>query len=176
MVSRMAQRVSLSAVVSKELIKLFQDEKAHEYVTFWIRREWHDVLNKTPEDLLDSKTIEENIHFIVTKIVDETPIIGEWDRPLKEWAHQYEKVISYTLLPSFVEGVTQVVERHLKSAMKRIGIQGIVREQVNNFPLDKLEELVLKIANKELKMIAVLGALIGAFVGFVQGLFIFFIM
>ncbi len=175
MIGRFTQRVSFSSLVSKELTKLFRDERAHEYVTYWIRREWHEMLEKTPEDYIKADKLEDNVHYLVQTIVDETPIIGEWDRPLKEWAHQYEKVITYTMLPAFVDGFTQVAERQLKSVMKRIGIKGIVSDQVNNFPLENLEEMVLKIAKRELKMIAVLGALIGAVAGLVQALFILFI-
>ncbi len=54
----------------------------------------------------------------------------------------------------------------------RLNLQEVVREQVDSFPIEKLEELVLNVANRELKMITVLGAVLGGVIGIVQGLIV----
>jgi len=50
----------------------------------------------------------------------------------------------------------------------------MVKEQVNSFPVQRLEELVLGISKKEFKMITVLGAILGGFIGIIQGLIVYF--
>lgn len=46
----------------------------------------------------------------------------------------------------------------------------LVSEQIETFSLPKLEEMIIRVAKKELRMITWLGALIGGVIGFFQGL------
>ena len=47
-----------------------------------------------------------------------------------------------------------------------------MREQVDSFPIAKLEELVLGIISKELKLITWLGGIIGGLVGVIQAIIV----
>ncbi|MDG5786387.1 DUF445 family protein [Evansella sp. AB-P1] len=170
---KMLQRVSPSTLITKELTKLIQDENTNDLLNRLLKNEYENILNKRTDDILSSFVLEEKIEQIVESIIDETPIIGQWNAPVKDWARQYEEVIVKSIFPSIVEVITYVVERNLESVMKKIGIREIVQDQINNFPLEKLETMLLSIAKRELKMIATLGALIGALVGFVQGVIIY---
>ena len=49
----------------------------------------------------------------------------------------------------------------------------MVSEQVDSFPVEVLEDLVLGISRREFKMITVLGAVLGGAIGIVQGLIVF---
>lgn len=58
-----------------------------------------------------------------------------------------------------------------KSA-NRIKIGKMVEDKINEFDLEKLEEIIINIAKKELKHIEVLGLILGFFIGILQGLIV----
>ncbi|MDQ0254200.1 uncharacterized membrane protein YheB (UPF0754 family) [Evansella vedderi] len=173
LLGRMIQRVSPTSIISNELTKLLQDVRTEEMINNLLQKEWNAILEKTPSNFISRTVVGEKINGFVKVVVDETPIIGEWEQPLNKWAIRYEEIIVNSFLPIITESVTQLVQKHLKTAMKHLGIQDIVRKQINSFPLQRLEAMLLSIAGRELKMIALLGAMIGGLIGLLQGIIIF---
>lgn len=68
--------------------------------------------------------------------------------------------------------MNEVELQMIEKAKGRIDIKAIVEEKINSFDLYYLENMILKIAAKELKHIEVLGFVLGVLVGAVQGLLI----
>jgi uncharacterized membrane protein YheB (UPF0754 family) len=54
-----------------------------------------------------------------------------------------------------------------------IKIGEMIEEKINAFDLIKIEEITLKIAQRELKHIEVLGGVLGAIIGLLQGILLF---
>lgn len=65
--------------------------------------------------------------------------------------------------------IMEAVEKLIDKASLHIKISEIVEEKINSFELEKLEELTMKIAKKELRHIEILGGVIGFFIGIIQG-------
>lgn len=53
-----------------------------------------------------------------------------------------------------------------------IRLASIVEEKVNSFELDKIENIIISVAKKELKHIEVLGGVLGFLIGIVQGVMV----
>ena len=64
-------------------------------------------------------------------------------------------------------------ENNYKSAARHI--QKIVEEKINELDLEKLEEIIIKVAKKELKHIEILGLVLGAVIGVLQGILVIFL-
>ena len=58
---------------------------------------------------------------------------------------------------------------------ERINIQEMVENKINELDLYQLEELIIKVAKKELKHIEILGLVLGFLIGIIQGIIIIFI-
>ncbi|MEI6857431.1 DUF445 family protein [Psychrilyobacter sp.] len=56
----------------------------------------------------------------------------------------------------------------IKKMEDSVDMKNIIIEKIQNFELDKLEKMVYKIANNELKHIEVIGAILGAVIGGIQ--------
>lgn len=69
---------------------------------------------------------------------------------------------------ALVERVVGVARERLPQAIKEFDIGGIVRDKVSNYPVKKLEDLVLSVAQQHLRKIELFGALIGFFLGMTQ--------
>lgn len=63
----------------------------------------------------------------------------------------------------------------LSKAKEKINIEKIVEEKINLLDLNKLESIILSVAQKELKHIEILGFILGALIGLIQSLVIIFI-
>ncbi|MCT4594108.1 MAG: DUF445 family protein [Anaeromicrobium sp.] len=65
-----------------------------------------------------------------------------------------------------------IMDELVDKAIDSVKINEIVEEKINDFPLPKLEEIVMTIAKKELKHIEILGGILGGMIGIIQGLII----
>ena len=77
-----------------------------------------------------------------------------------------------SVVPRLIDKAFIQAEAKLEDVLNRLNLREVVREQVDSFPVSKLEELVLGISQREFKMITVLGALLGGLIGIVQGLIV----
>ncbi len=83
-----------------------------------------------------------------------------------------ESTITTRILPELMKWVQQYVVEKIGPLMERMKLQEIVKEEVEQFDVGRLEQMVLSITKRELKMITYLGALLGGVIGFVQGLIV----
>ena len=77
------------------------------------------------------------------------------------------------MLPKILDKVFKEAEGKIEDVLKRLNLAEVVREQVDSFPIAKLEELVLGIISRELRLITWLGGIIGGLVGLVQAIIVF---
>lgn len=58
----------------------------------------------------------------------------------------------------------------VEKAKNRVDIEKIIEDRINEFDIEYIEEMTVRIAKKELKHIEVLGLILGFLIGIVQGL------
>lgn len=71
--------------------------------------------------------------------------------------------------------VDELEVKFIEKAKERVDIEKIIEERINDFDIEYLEEMTVKIAKKELKHIEVLGLFLGFMIGVVQGIITLFI-
>jgi uncharacterized membrane protein YheB (UPF0754 family) len=72
---------------------------------------------------------------------------------------------------ALVERITLAARERLPVAIAEFDVGGLVRKKVSDYPLEKLEELVLSVAKDQLKTIELFGAVIGLFIGVAQAIY-----
>jgi uncharacterized membrane protein YheB (UPF0754 family) len=75
---------------------------------------------------------------------------------------------------ALVERITLAARERLPVAIAEFDVGGLVRKKVSDYPLTKLEELVLSVAQHHLKTIELFGAVIGFFIGVAQAIYFWF--
>lgn len=73
------------------------------------------------------------------------------------------------------KAVNEISADLLNKAKENVNIQKIVEEKINELDLEKLEEIIIKVAKKELKHIEILGLVLGAVIGVLQGILVIFL-
>ncbi len=72
---------------------------------------------------------------------------------------------------ALTERITATARERLPLAIKEFDVGGIVRAKVSNYPVEKLETLVLSVAQQHLRKIELCGAVIGLFLGLTQAVY-----
>ena len=67
------------------------------------------------------------------------------------------------------------ISQHLTKIMQKINLRQLIEDQINTFELDYIENLIIEIANKELKLIMSLGFILGGIIGLFQGVIAIFV-
>lgn len=73
-------------------------------------------------------------------------------------------------LPEWVDKGLRILENAVPSAMKAVNLPGLVQEQVEKFPVERLEEVILSVSGREFRAITWLGVLLGGFIGLFQSM------
>ena len=75
---------------------------------------------------------------------------------------------------SLTETIISAAREKLPEAIREFDIGNVVREKVNNYPAEKLEALVLSVAQEHLRKIELFGALFGLLIGIGQAIQFYF--
>lgn len=129
-----------------------------------------DIIKET-----SSPQIKREITYLIKsslleKIKDKIP--GFLPSGLQVLFLNYIKAIIDKEIDSFVRELAKGFSERIKS---RIKIGRMVEEKINNYELQELEEIIIKLSNKELKYIEILGGVIGFLIGFGQAVLMHYI-
>jgi len=89
--------------------------------------------------------------------------------PKQLLARHKEQLLGMT--PIITERLMNLVSDRIDQAVRTLNLSKLVQKQVEDFPMDQVEEVILSITGREFKAITWLGALLGGIIGIVQVLF-----
>ncbi|MDN7247343.1 DUF445 family protein [Planococcus shenhongbingii] len=157
--------------IQPEIIKFLNSPKTFELIITLAYGEWEKLQDRRADELLKEFDFDPALDAVKQYVHEIANVEGRMDRTLAEtWPTGLEWT-SANFIPLLTDFVFEQGEVKLEDALQKIDIQSMVKEQVDSLPLSRLEELVLGISQRELKMITALGFLLGGFIGIFQGLF-----
>lgn len=161
-----------SSIVDKilpEMMKFLRNPGTNEILLSIIRAEFEKMLEwkweRILSEWLDENTVEKGTEFIVRQLNTET----FFQKTLSDLLNSYEEEILKQYIPRLVEKAAPFFSNRIQTIVEKLRIADIVREEVESFSLERIEKMVIEIANKELKAITYLGALLGGVIGLLQG-------
>ncbi len=114
--------------------------------------------------------------------------ITEWIQGLMKWEQWMDQIGSKQVkaivgpreewlmarVPWVVAKGLQFAEGKLEQTVQAIQLPQLVQTQVEQFPIERLEDIILSVSGKEFRAITWLGAVLGGFIGLAQSLFYIF--
>lgn len=161
--------------IQRELIRLTTHSKARSILAAQIHAEYEKLKNASlqewinPEQMAD---IEAQVSAFVLKQIDLTQ---RANMPLKSLVPQLFEMLHDRGIDRITDLILDTLAQRLSTILKQVNIRGLIEEQINRFDLDYIERLIFEIANKELKLIMLLGFILGGMIGFFQGLIAIFV-
>jgi uncharacterized membrane protein YheB (UPF0754 family) len=120
------------------------------------------------KSLLNILSREETTNIINSVLSDQ--IEGILARPIGKLAdHISEEQVRRTGR-QLTETIMSAAREKLPEAIREFDVGNVVREKINNYPVEKLESLILSVAKEHLRTIELFGAFFGLIIGVVQSL------
>lgn len=166
---------SLVAKVQRELIKFLQAQGTTALLTKIFTQEWDKLKERPAMDFLQDIRFDSILMKVQGYVKEQLAVEERLNQPISYYWTEGNTWMKETVIPQAIDKAFVKADEKLEDVLKRLNLQEVVREQVDTFPVAKLEELVLGISKREFKMITVLGAVLGGLIGIVQGLIVYFI-
>jgi uncharacterized membrane protein YheB (UPF0754 family) len=92
------------------------------------------------------------------------------DKPIARLAEPFREAIFSDWIPRFSGWAVRTLQHNVERIFHKLAIREIVARQVESFPIERVEEMIVGISGREFRMITLLGFVLGAIIGLVQGL------
>jgi len=155
--------------------KALNSERTLEFVSELLQKEWHTLKGQQVEMVYERVEANRLTNPIQSAIINMLQLDMYMNQPIAHLVEKNEELLMDRFLPNVVNLFFQRLFMQIEPLMEKMQLQEIIREQVDTFSLERLEEMVISIAKKELGMITYLGGFLGGLIGVVQGLFVIFI-
>lgn len=161
---------SLTEKAQRELEKLLKRPEMKEALENLLITEWRQLLEKNLGELVSSekkKAFLQQVEHEARGFLENE----KWlNRPLQENLAKYEQQIVEYFIPYGVERLLAFASDHSGDLLNRLEIAALIESQIATFSLHEMEQIVISISGKELKMITYLGGILGGVIGIVQGI------
>ncbi|MDQ0205301.1 DUF445 domain-containing protein [Alkalicoccobacillus murimartini] len=161
--------------VQPEILRFLRNDRTNQLLSELIEKEWVKGKDMPFHQIKRFINQEKVTHFLSQLVKDKAPVLRSMDAPLTSWVQSYEDRMFTTWIPNAVQFIVEVAAKRIGRLLEAFHIEQIISEQVQSFSIKHLEDLVMSVAAKELKLITYLGALIGGIVGLFQGFFVLLI-
>lgn len=156
------------------IVEQLESEQVRFAVSQFIEHKMDEVANLPLEQVLHTVTGEEGVAWLSRQVQN----VLQW----KHWVEKVEEMQISSLVSRYEErllayvprGVQQLLtllQRAIPNIMGAIQLPQLVREQVERFPIERLEYIILSVSGREFQAITWLGALLGGIIGLFQALF-----
>ncbi|MCY8777977.1 DUF445 family protein [Bacillus spizizenii] len=172
MVQMFLGNTSLADRVLPELLKFLRNEETNKLLSDLLKNEWGKLREYTFYEADEKWNAKALIFSLKRRVLQTFSTAPFFDNTIGTLTVRYESELTEQMLPALLDKLLEGVSANLESVLKRMRLEEIVKEQVDQFPVQRLEEMVLSISKKEFKMITYLGGLLGGIIGAVQALFV----
>jgi uncharacterized membrane protein YheB (UPF0754 family) len=165
---------SLTERVQSELLKLIQQEKMIDIETRVIEDEYGKLKQSGLSELVTGSDLDNILNSIIEVMQQKIDIRQILNTPItdfnREMFDRFKEKGKFKLKDNFIE----YSGKNMSKIMNKLQLAEVIKKQIDSFELKKLEDLVMDVANKEFKMIMMLGYVLGGIVGVAQGILVLF--
>ncbi|GGM25599.1 UPF0754 membrane protein [Paraliobacillus quinghaiensis] len=136
-----------------------------------LQQEWEFLLEKPIKEvevIIGKDTVETLIGYTIDQYA---PVDNIIDQPFKVWFGSINHLIEQIVTGASTQ-LMQAANKRIGKLISGLGLEQIVENEVQAFPLERVEQLVLNISRREFKLITYLGALLGGLIGLIQGIIV----
>ncbi|QHS21592.1 DUF445 domain-containing protein [Virgibacillus sp. MSP4-1] len=172
MVSSFLGEEGLADRIQPAISQYLKSEDAHQMLIGLIKQEWEKLQDKDVQEM-ESYFITDRLKSdIADKLAGMVPLNELLHTRVKTIVTQYQDVIETRVIPHLVTMLQNYLGKNIEWLMSRLHLQELVKDEVENFEVHRLESMVLGISRRELKMITYLGAVLGGVIGFIQAIIV----
>jgi uncharacterized membrane protein YheB (UPF0754 family) len=188
------QLESLKTQISKNVLTLLQGDEMMNSISAYLSDTLHTLRPHSIDAILQTlhpeseaklkKMLSKGLLSILSreetsKIINSVlsnQIEGILSRPIGKLSNHISEEQVRRTGRTLTETIIAAAREKLPEAIREFNIGGVVREKINNYPVEKLESLVLSVAKEHLRTIELFGAFFGLILGVGQVTFHYWIL
>lgn len=160
---------ALVPMLQREVKKFIVADQTFVMLTSLLTKEWQKLQVQTVPQMFGDLDFTSTTTKIQTYAKEQLAIRDRLDLPLVHYLPNGAQWLEDNAYPKLVDTAFTQIEAKLEDILSRMDLENVVKEQVDKFPVETLEDLVLGISKREFKMITVLGFFLGGIIGLLQG-------
>lgn len=172
MLQMIAGNVNLTDKIQREILRFLKNDGTKDMITNILRKELDKILDWTVEEAEEQfgkTTILKTIKKYAEKIANVDELL---EQPISKASEPIKDKMVDEWVPQAVALAGKWVSERIGGIMEKLRLADVVTEQVSAFSVERVEQIVLLITSRELKMITYLGAILGGAIGFIQGIIV----
>lgn len=154
------------------LVEQLEGETVRGALRNMIRRQIDAAGARTLEQLASMLSGEEEpLPWLAAKLEETLPLHRWFEAAeridISRWL-QDNRLLWQSWLRRFIHTAGDLLVKHMRTIVEALSLPQVVRQQVEKFPVERLETIVLSVSGKEFKAITWLGVLLGGIIGLIQ--------
>lgn len=166
---------SIADRVQREMINLTHEEKIQRIIQSEIQKEYSNLLLKTPSDYITDAQVKTWTKESAEQVTERLNVQHYMNTPLTQLVPQLFEYLDREGIDRVLDFVQTNLSDNIAVILDKIHIAELIKDRIDQFELSFVEKLVIEISNKELKLITLLGFLLGGIIGIFQGIIALFI-
>ncbi len=163
---------SLIDRVHPEIMKFLRNAETKRFLSDVLVQEWDKVKTFSLQKLDEKWDVKRIVFRVKRRLLSHFSTKLLLDRPVGTYISAVANDLKFQFAPVLIDKGMEAAANALEGLLTKLQFEEIIREQIELFPLEKMEELVVSISNKELKMITFLGGFLGGIIGAIQAVFV----
>lgn len=156
--------------IQKELVKLLNQPKMLGIVERFIIEEYDRLKGKSLNEFLSVSDKNDLVDSIGNVMQERINIRGLLNKPIVEFNEELFNSFKARGKYRLKDNTINYLAYNMGRIMDKLQLAEVIKKQIDSFQLDHIENLVMDVANKEFKMITLLGFILGAIIGLFQGI------
>lgn len=166
---------SIADRIQHELIRLTNHPKAKVIANQIIENEYTTFKSKQLSEVLNEQQFQSFKTSVTDLAIGYMDINNMAKKPLNNLMPNFIGFLENKVSQKLTNVIIENASKHISPIMKKVNLRQMVEQQINTFDLAYIEKLIIDIANKELKLIMLLGFLLGGIIGLLQGVIAIFV-
>lgn len=166
---------SIADRIQHELIRLTNHPKAKVIANQIIENEYTTFKSKQLNEVLNEQQFQSFKTSVTDLAIGYMDINNTATKPLNNLMPNFIGFLENKVSQKLTNVIIENTSKHISPIMKKVNLRQMVEQQINTFDLAYIEKLIIDIANKELKLIMLLGFLLGGIIGLLQGVIAIFV-
>ncbi|MDO0952308.1 DUF445 family protein [Mammaliicoccus sciuri] len=161
--------------VKKELRNVIKQEKIKNMIDLQVHNQYDKWMAKPLQEVLTDERKEKAKTLFATEITESINVNKYLNTPLDELVPNLFVYMEGRGTERFIDYMIGKVGDNISLILERMKLAELIKDQIDGFELSYLEKLVIEISNKELKLITLLGFVLGGIIGLLQGIIAIFV-
>ena len=164
---------SLVGKVQPEILKFLRAPGTKVMLENIVQNEWEKLKDRPLAEMMEGFDFDPLVVNMKAYLREQLAIEDRLNYSLNHYFPGASEWVETQMVPKITNFAFVEAESKLEEVLRKMKLEEMVKEQVDSFPVARLEDIVLGISKREFKMITVLGGVLGGLIGIIQGLIVF---